>query len=270
MNSATLLKLVYRSVALPLNLSGTMLLQILQDQVDISAKLEAAFECIDVLQARIDELVAVIGGQNEVVAAAVAEYGPGLAMSDLDIGSMSSSMESLCLDNNYLQQKSIDKDLYLSGFPYAPDLGQVARGLSETFEFPKAEITQTSAMTSTNGIANTVKHGVFVSLETQDTKARILRIDNAEGPVFLSEILGLEPPPAQGNDPQIVIAPRLTLHNIQLQKELLKVQEIRPIHKIYYQNCGFVIVPSRHDKPIVVRTHKDVADCRNTLIQRQE
>lgn len=164
-------------------------------------------------------------------------------------------MNELRHDNNFLCQWRIDNDIFMSGFPFKPDIVELSMALADVYSFSLEEISYKYSFSYIHPKTEVTYHYAVIGFRRREIKSKILSEVSSKGPLFLSSIIGES---ASNVDPQIQISNRLTVSNLRIQRELLKLKNEGLIQKIIYKNCQLYVVKNTDLIPKSVKVFDDI------------
>lgn len=236
----------------PTELNTQILLQILKNITDLASKIDVSFERIKDVESR---MIKIESRFSELEKNNKQSVEDNTAASIGESQKTTETLEVLRNENNYLHQWRIDCDIFLSGFPFKPDVSEISNRLCEIYSFSSHEISYEYSFTYTNPKTKAHHHYVVIGLNRREIKNKIFTEKSVKGPLFLSDFIGAQ---AGNSDPQILISNRLTKLNLRLQKELSNLKSKSLLYKILYKNCSLYAIPKQNDTPIPIKSFNDI------------
>lgn len=151
-----------------------------------------------------------------------------------------------------VEQKQIDKHLFMSGFPSNPDEDEVMSSLLELYEIPETSVdykysfqftprrvTPNATSTPSSSTQQTkTYHQMVIVFKDNQTKSKFMKAKKEKGPIVFDQ---LSKKPLSGEEAKTIIrcVNRLSKFNLKVQRELLTAKNQQKIFSFQLYNGVF-------------------------------
>lgn len=158
---------------------------------------------------------------------------------------------------NLIQQKYLDNEIILKGFPNKPDVEKIVENFNKTYNIANHEVKESYYVSYTlkprnKTASGKVVHFVVLKFKEKATKIKIFNKKKVTGPLLLNSLI-TQPSTAEkskdptdntesANNPKITIANKFTKFNLYVQRKLYKAKSLNIIYDYRYHNCLFQII----------------------------